>query len=234
MGGKTHGKDTKIILKELKNIHGNKFLYDKINYINSKTKLVIGCKIHGYFKKYPNDIKRINGGCPKCNNSWQKTHYEFLSELPTHIKCASRYKNAKTKMIFKCVKHKEIFKATPNSILLGHINCPECIVIKSINSKLKNNQSVIDPKFKTDYENYYRAVWRYTNRNYKKFMSNQKRNRQNHLDHILSIVKGFNNNLDPIIVGSIYNLRIISSVANRKKSYKSDITIEELIKRNNR
>jgi len=65
-------------------------------------------------------------------------------------------------------------------------------------------------------------------------MSNQKRNRQNHIDHILSIVEGFNNNLDPKIVGSVYNLRIIKGVANRKKSYKSDITIKELIKRNNK
>ena len=234
MGGRTHGKNTKIVLKEIKNIHGSKFLYDKFSYVNSNTKVILGCKIHGYFKKYTNDVKRINGGCPKCNNSWQKTHNEFLTELPTHIKCDTKYKNAKTKIIFRCIKHKEIFKSTANSILLGHINCPECIVTKAINSKLNNSKSVIDPKLKTNYENYCRAVWRYTNRNYKKFMSNQKRNRQNHIDHVLSIVKGFNNKLDPKVVGSIHNLRIITSIANQKKSYKSDITIKELIKRSNK
>lgn len=230
---RTHGKTTEMVLQEIKDIHGDKFLYDKFDYKNCHTKITLGCKIHGYFEKYPNDVKRKNGGCPKCNGSWRKTHDEFLKELPDHLTTNDIYKNAKTKMNFTCTLHNETFTTNPNSILLGHINCPECIVDKSIETKLQNSNSVIDPREKSDYENYRRAVWRYSNRTYKTHLVEQKRDRHNHLDHVLSIVDGFKNNIDPEIMGSMHNLRIISGVANRKKSYKSDITPEELIKRYN-
>ena len=124
MGGRTHGKNTQIVLNEIKSIHGNKFVYDKFNYKNCKTKVILGCRDHGYFAKYPNDIKKITGGCPKCNNSWKKTHKEFIKSLPEHIKTLDRYINAKTKIEFICTLHNYKFNATPNSILNKHINCP--------------------------------------------------------------------------------------------------------------
>lgn len=46
------------------------------------------------------------------------------------------------------------------------------------------------------------------------------------LDHIVSKVNGFRNNIDPCIIAHISNLRIIRSSQNRKKQHKSDIDIE--------
>jgi hypothetical protein len=57
-------------LFKAKKIHGEKFLYDKVkeHYKNSHTKVLIGCKKHGYFLQTPN--KHLNGqGCPFCNES---------------------------------------------------------------------------------------------------------------------------------------------------------------------
>ena len=231
MGGRTHGKTTKIVLEEIRAVHGDKFLYDKFEYTNCNTKVTVGCREHGYFEKWPNDLKKSTSGCPKCNNSWKKTHKEFVVDLPSHIQCLSTYKNAVTELEFVCTKHNYHFTAQPNSIRAGHINCPECSAEKSLSSKLENSKSVIDPATKTEFEVYKRAVWRFSNRSYKQHMSEQKRNRKNHLDHILSIVEGYQNNIPPEVVGSIHNLRIISGTDNQKKSYRSDITVKELLEK---
>lgn len=236
MGGRTHGKTTSDIVEELKAIHGDKFLYDKVDYTNSKTKIVIGCKKHGYFEKWPNDMKRESGGCSKCNNSWNKTHDEFIDQLASlhpHIDCQGTYSNAKTHLQFYCRLHRFNFISTPNGVLNGNINCPECSSAKQISTKLQKSKSVIDPSLKSDYEIYKRAVWRFSNRTYKKLMSGKIRDRHNHLDHVLSIVEAYQQKVPPEIVGSIHNLRIIAGQANRIKSYKSDMTVEELLKRYN-
>lgn len=236
MGGRTHGKDTNTILAEIQKHHGDTLLYDRLEYKNCHTKIIIGCRYHGYFEKYPNDIKNGRGGCPKCNNSYHKTHVDFVEELKNlypHIVCQETYKNAKTKLSFLCQKHSYIFVTTPNQILSNHVLCPECFSDKQTKTRVAKGQ-IIDPKLKTDYELYRRAVWRFSNRSYKKYLSEQKRNRQNHLDHVLSIVDGFNNNVPPEIMGSVYNLRIINSQANRHKSYRSELTVAELLERFNK
>jgi len=51
----------------------------------------------------------------------------------------------------------------------------------------------------------------------------------NDLDHIVSIFKGFNESIDPKIIGHWKNLRIIKSSKNRSKGKSSSIKISELI-----
>ena len=64
-------------------------------------------------------------------------------------------------------------------------------------------------------------------------MSEQPRDRHNHLDHVLSIVEGFRNNVSPEVMGSIHNLRILDGQMNRSKSYCSEISPAELLERYN-
>ena len=46
-------------------IHGNKYIYDKVEYIDNKTKVCIICPEHGEFWQTPGD--HLKGrGCPKC------------------------------------------------------------------------------------------------------------------------------------------------------------------------
>ena len=232
---RTHGKTTEIVLAEIKKYHSN-LLYDKFNYINSHTKVTIGCRIHGYFEKYPNDMKNGRGGCPKCNNSYYKTHEEFSRELKekhTHILCHDIYVNAHTALNFTCTTHNYNFFARPYTVLAGHINCPECYSNKQTQTKVARGQ-ITDPTLKSEYELYRQEVWRYSNRAYKLYMNEQKRDRNNHLDHVLSIVDGFNNNVPPEIMGSIHNLRIIDGKSNRHKSYRSEITVSELLEKFNK
>jgi hypothetical protein len=52
-----------------------------------------------------------------------------------------------------------------------------------------------------------------------------------HIDHIYSIIDGFKNNIDPSIISSFINLRVISKEENLKKGSNSDITLEDLLDR---
>jgi hypothetical protein len=55
------------IIKSIKE-HGTKYDYSKVNYINSSTKVCIGCPQHGEFWQTPNS--HLGGqGCPICNES---------------------------------------------------------------------------------------------------------------------------------------------------------------------
>ena len=68
---------TEQFIKKAKKIHGERYSYDKTNYVNSKTKVVIICQKHGEFLQSPSD--HLKGkGCKKCGI--EKTHaYSKLS-----------------------------------------------------------------------------------------------------------------------------------------------------------
>jgi hypothetical protein len=49
-------------------MHNNYYNYSKVNYINSFTKVLITCPIHGDFEQTPSS--HLSGrGCPKCKRS---------------------------------------------------------------------------------------------------------------------------------------------------------------------
>ena len=50
-----------------------------------------------------------------------------------------------------------------------------------------------------------------------------------HIDHIYSVSDGFINNVDPKIISSVYNLRVISQDDNLSKGKNSEITLEKLL-----
>ena len=50
-------------------IHKNKYNYDKVKYINNKTKVEIICKDHGSFYQRPDMHMNEKHGCPFCNKS---------------------------------------------------------------------------------------------------------------------------------------------------------------------
>ena len=59
---------TEEFIEKAKKIHSDKYSYDKVNYINNITKVIITCPVHGDFEQTPN--QHLNGrGCPKCVQS---------------------------------------------------------------------------------------------------------------------------------------------------------------------
>lgn len=60
-------KSKEQFISDSKKIHGEKYNYSIVDYINAKTEVDIICPIHGVFKQTPNK-HLIGHGCPRCND----------------------------------------------------------------------------------------------------------------------------------------------------------------------
>ena len=59
------------MIEDFKEVHGDKYDYSKVEYINNITKVIITCSEHGEFKQSPSAHKQ-GAGCPTCNHGWNK------------------------------------------------------------------------------------------------------------------------------------------------------------------
>lgn len=58
-------------IKKAKRVHGDRYDYSKVKYVNSKTKVTIICPIHGPFEQEANS--HLQGfRCPKCYNEFER------------------------------------------------------------------------------------------------------------------------------------------------------------------
>ncbi|MCW5963849.1 MAG: DUF723 domain-containing protein [Bryobacterales bacterium] len=62
-------KNSEGFIAEALRIHGDRYRYDHVQYVNSKTPVQIGCPKHGYFYQSPNDHLSKKSGCSKCNRN---------------------------------------------------------------------------------------------------------------------------------------------------------------------
>ena len=121
-------------------IHGNKYDYSKVDYVNYKTKVCIICPEHGEFWQTPNNHLRGSGckmcGYDKMKAKQRKTAEKFLKEITemygdTYDFSKVKYINDQTKICVIChnkdefgEEHGEFF-VTPNNFLKGR-KCPKC------------------------------------------------------------------------------------------------------------
>lgn len=70
---KQFSDNTETFIEKAIKVHGNKYDYTKINYVDSKTKIIIKCPIHGEFKQL--STNHIQGTrCPLCTISKGEEH----------------------------------------------------------------------------------------------------------------------------------------------------------------
>ena len=117
-------------------LHNNTYDYSKVNYINQETKVIIGCKIHGYFEQSPNNHthKSHPRQCPKCStiitaNSQRSSKDAFIeraNKVHNNLYDYSNveYINCEIKIKINCKKHGE-FIQRPQHHLNGN-GCPNC------------------------------------------------------------------------------------------------------------
>ena len=127
--GKCHGlhKTSVDFITQAKLIHGDKYGYSLVEYVNRKTKVKIICTKHGEFKQL-SYAHLFGQGCPKCTGL-NKTTDEFISDAKLihnnkYNYSLVNYKSSKKKIIIKCYKHGE-FEQIPNDHLRGK-GCPIC------------------------------------------------------------------------------------------------------------
>ena len=53
-------------IEKARKVHGDKYLYDKVDYKSNKIKIIIVCKIHGEFLQTPNGHVSQKRGCREC------------------------------------------------------------------------------------------------------------------------------------------------------------------------
>ena len=114
--------------QKAREIHGDKYNYSKINYINNKTKVCIICPIHGDFLQTPHEHLKGNG-CPKCSKKHKLNTNIFITksnEIHNNKYDYSKvkYVNTDTKVCIICPEHGEFWQ-TPHSHLNGN-GCPKC------------------------------------------------------------------------------------------------------------
>ncbi len=141
--------NTESFIQKAKEIHGDKYDYSKVEYVNSETKVCVICPIHGEFWIRPShhiNKGRNQRGCPKCgdverrkntrkNTDWfvQKAK-EIYGDKYDYSK--TEYTHTDEKLCIICPIHGEFWQ-TPHIHLQGH-GCPKC----GGNEKLSTNDFI--------------------------------------------------------------------------------------------
>jgi very-short-patch-repair endonuclease len=90
-------KSMRYFIDRAKKVHGDKYEYNLINYVDLKTKVKIICKKHGGFQQTPSN--HINGnGCPTCNESKGELRIRnFLIQNSIIFKRGEKFPNCRYK-----------------------------------------------------------------------------------------------------------------------------------------
>ncbi len=115
-------------IAECKKVHGDKYDYSLVEYINNRTKIKIICPEHGEFEQEANS-HLMGHGCFKCTNNYS-TNEEFISKAKKvhgdkYDYSLVDYKNNKAKITIICSEHGE-FEQEGGSHLSGN-GCPKCV-----------------------------------------------------------------------------------------------------------
>jgi hypothetical protein len=141
---------TNDFIKRAREIHGDKYDYSKVEYINSKTKVCIICTEHGEFWQTPSN--HLQGhGCTKCKIEKSSIENKSNIRIFTQKSCVIHnnkydyskveYIDSKTKVCIICTEHGEFWQ-TPSDHLKGR-GCPKCKNVKSSILHTKTNEQFL-------------------------------------------------------------------------------------------
>lgn len=150
---------TEEFIVRAKAVHGDKYDYSEVEYVNNSSPVVIVCPEHGAFEQRPN--KHFNGnGCPKCARATQSARQAMSQEV--WIERAKRihqnkydyskvaYVNNHTPISIICPIHGE-FIQTPANHIKGQ-GCTICGMRKSKLSQEEARKRISDKLSKFPYE----------------------------------------------------------------------------------
>jgi len=136
-------------------VHNNIYDYSLTNYINSRSKVIIICNIHGKFTQKANHHAQ-GTGCPKCSGK-NKNIDEIVDDFNKiynykYTYNLDDYKNKNSKIKITCPIHGD-FKKVAYAHNSGH-GCPKCgrnsltteqfIQKSKLNHKIEYDYSLVD------------------------------------------------------------------------------------------
>lgn len=161
-----------VFIEKAKKVHGEKYGYNNVVYVDSKTRVKLECFDHGIFEQEPR-LHLFGHGCQKCadkenGDRMRKTQDQFITEANKVHNNKYGYGNvnyidSRIEVDIDCPDH-GIFSQAPNSHLLGH-GCPTCgnkkvadVHRKSLENFIIDSQKIYGTKY--DY-----SLTKYINRN---------------------------------------------------------------------
>jgi len=126
-GRKSKTSTTEKFIQMAKKLHGDRYNYSRVKYVNCRTKVAIICPKHGKFRQRP--FLHLKGsGCKKCVFRVTNTE-EFIQQArkvhgDKFDYSKVEYENGQTKVTIICSKHGE-FPQDPSSHIKGS-GCPRC------------------------------------------------------------------------------------------------------------
>lgn len=122
------------VIKRFRAVHGNKYDYSKINYINTQENIEIFCLRHNktFWQKVHKHI--LGQGCPDCFKEDQFMGKEEFIRRAREIHgdkydySSVIYQHSAVKIKIRCRECDHIFEQIPHSHLQGH-GCPKCSIL---------------------------------------------------------------------------------------------------------
>ncbi len=132
-------------IKRAKEIHGDKYDYSKVEYVNANSKVCIICPEHGEFWQTPNAHIKLKEGCPFCNGK-NKTTDTFIKLAKSvhgdkYDYSKVEYVNANSKVCIICPEHGEFWQRA-SSHLNGY-GCRKCAYDEKRKHNLLSNDEFI-------------------------------------------------------------------------------------------
>lgn len=125
--------------------HNHKYIYDKVAWVNSTTKVCIICPIHGEFWQTPKDHLHGNG-CPKCSGRYMDREYFIEKSIKIHgnkyIYDKVVFNGVDKKVCLVCPEHGD-FWATPTNHMRG-TGCPKCANKRKTKTQEEFNEEFIE------------------------------------------------------------------------------------------
>jgi len=117
-------------IKKSKIAHGEKYDYSLVNWVNSRTNVIIICNKHGQFEQNPQS-HWAGYGCRHCGyKTLRKSIFKFIEDAvqihgTQYSYLDSEYTNNYTKIKIICKKHGEFFMS-PVTHVIYQRGCPDC------------------------------------------------------------------------------------------------------------
>ena len=125
-------KTTPTFIEEVRALHGDKYDYSEVEYINTHTPVKIMCKQCGVVFLQEPSSHLTGHGCPKCSK--RQTHKRVNQEMfiakaravhgDKYDYSKTDYQNMGSKVLIVCPRHGEFWQRAQSHIL-GN-GCPEC------------------------------------------------------------------------------------------------------------
>lgn len=129
--------------------HGNKYKYDRVDYVDTYTKVEIVCPTHGSFMQAP--FSHTSGsGCPLCSAFALKTTADFIirankRHMNSYEYTKTIYKRASANVTITCRTHGDFVQRAAHH--LEGAGCPKCRSShgeRTINSWLTENNIIFE------------------------------------------------------------------------------------------